>query len=89
VPRALNQITYISVQNPEKIKGVYKHYLLKQVEAVDADIYNIKKLTIKLEREIQQLQKNASRTVIFKTMTHTNKAYLPPILRLHGQLGNT
>lgn len=54
------------LQNPENIKGVYKRYLLKQMEAIDIDIQYKKLKMRKLELEIQQLQKNASRTTIFK-----------------------
>lgn len=54
------------LQNPENIKGVYKRYLLKQMEATDIDIQYKKLKMRKLELEIQQLQKNASRTTIFK-----------------------
>ena len=57
------------LQNPENIKGVYKRYLLKQMEAIDTDIQYKKLKMRKLELEIQQLEKNASRTGIFKTMT--------------------
>ncbi|XP_052460290.1 uncharacterized protein LOC128018666 isoform X2 [Carassius gibelio] len=53
-------------KNPENIKGVYKRYLLKQMEAIDIDIQYKKLKMRKLELEIQQLQKNASRTTIFK-----------------------
>ncbi|KAM9457323.1 uncharacterized protein Hap1MRO34_018559 isoform 2-T2 [Clarias gariepinus] len=53
-------------KNPENIKGVYKRYLLKQMEATDIDIQYKKLKMRKLELEIQQLQKNASRTTIFK-----------------------
>lgn len=52
------------LQNPENIKVVYKRYLLKQMEAIDTDIqYKTLKMR-KLELEIQQLQKNASRPAI-------------------------
>lgn len=54
------------LQNPENIKGVYKRYLLKQMEAIDIDIQYKKLKMRKLELEIQQLQKNASRTTIFR-----------------------
>ncbi|XP_026111202.1 uncharacterized protein LOC113086373 isoform X5 [Carassius auratus] len=53
-------------KNPENIKGVYKRYLLKQMEVIDIDIQYKKLKMRKLELEIQQLQKNASRTTIFK-----------------------
>jgi len=54
------------LQNPENIKGVYKHYLLKQMEAIDTDIQYKKLKMRKLELEIQQLQKNARRNAIKK-----------------------
>lgn len=54
------------LQNPENIKGVYKRLLLKQMEVIDIDIQYKKLKMRKLELEIQQLQKNASRTTIFK-----------------------
>ncbi|XP_059420269.1 uncharacterized protein LOC132155482 [Carassius carassius] len=47
-------------KNPENIKGVYKRYLLKQMEAIDIDIQYKKLKMRKLELEIQQLQKNAN-----------------------------
>ncbi len=49
------------LQNPENIKGVYKRYLLKQMEAIDTDIQYKELKMRKLELEIQQLQKNARR----------------------------
>lgn len=55
------------LQNPENIKGVYKRYLLKQMEAIDTDIQYKKLKMRKLELEIQQLQKNARRNAIKKT----------------------
>jgi len=53
------------LHNPENIKGEYKRYCLKQMEATDIDTQYKKLKMRKLELEIQQLQKNASRTTIF------------------------
>ncbi|XP_026089473.1 uncharacterized protein LOC113063363 isoform X4 [Carassius auratus] len=61
-------------KNPENIKGVYKRYLLKQMEVIDIDIQYKKLKMRKLELEIQQLQKNASRTTIFKKGKEKKKA---------------
>ncbi|RXN13425.1 reverse transcriptase [Labeo rohita] len=57
-------------KNPENIKGVYKRYLLKQMEAIDIDIQYKKLKMRKLELEIQQLQKNASRFTLNKDKSH-------------------
>ncbi|XP_026132740.1 uncharacterized protein LOC113111830 isoform X2 [Carassius auratus] len=63
-------------KNPENIKGVYKRYLLKQMEVIDIDIQYKKLKMRKLELEIQQLQKNASRTTIFKKRKRKKKKAL-------------
>ncbi|RXN29659.1 butyrophilin subfamily 1 member A1-like isoform X1 [Labeo rohita] len=53
-------------KNPENIKGVYKRYLLKQMEAIDIDIQYKKLKMRKLELEIQQLQKNANKLIMIR-----------------------